>query len=95
LQGVISLAEAAAGAADEAEASFRKALAIAREQSARLFELRAATSLGRLWQDTGRRDEASTLLADVLAPFADAEPIADLRDARALLADLRNAAGHG
>jgi predicted ATPase len=95
LQGVIALAEAAAGATEAAEASFRRALAVAREQSARLFELRAATSLGRLWQDAGRRDEASTLLAEVLAPFADAEPIADLRDARALYADLTGAAGDG
>jgi predicted ATPase len=59
----------AAGATDaaavEAEACFNRALAVAREQQATLWELRAATSLARLWTDQGRRGEAHDLLGPV------------------------------
>ena len=58
---------ATGGTADEAAARYHRALAIAREQGARSFELRAATSLARLWRDQGKRAEARDLLAPVYA----------------------------
>ena len=58
---------ATGGPADEAAARYHRALAIAREQGARSFELRAATSLARLWRDQGKRAEARDLLAPVYA----------------------------
>src|SRR5262249_39767850 len=58
---------ATGGAADEAAARYHRALAIAREQGARSFELRAATSLARLWRDQGKRAEARNLLGPVYA----------------------------
>ena len=69
----------------KAEDSFRTALAIAREQSARGYELRAATSLARLWRERGRRGEARELLAPVYAWFTEGFDTADLKDARRLL----------
>ena len=72
----------------KAEDSFRTALAIAREQGTRGYELRAATSLARLWRDEGRRDEARDLLAPVYGSFTEGFGTADLRDAAALLAEL-------
>jgi predicted ATPase len=53
------------GPADEAATRYHRALAIAREQGARSFELRAATSLARLWRDQGKRGHARDLLATV------------------------------
>jgi len=70
------------------EDSFRTALAIAREQGTRGYELRAATSLARLWRDQGRRSEARDLLAPVYGSFTEGFDTADLKDARALLAEL-------
>ena len=61
------LAERAA----EAEACYQQALAVARDQGARLWELRAATSLARLWRDQGRRAEAHDLLAPVYGWFTE------------------------
>jgi predicted ATPase len=77
-------------AADEqrAEASFRRALEIARAQKAKSWELRAATSLARLWGERGRRTEARDLLAPVYAWFTEGFDTADLKDAKALLAEL-------
>jgi predicted ATPase len=77
-------------AADEqrAEASFRRALEIARAQNAKSWELRAATSLARLWGERGRRTEARDLLAPVYAWFTEGFDTADLKDAKALLAEL-------
>jgi len=72
----------------KAEDSFRTALAIAREQGTRGYELRAATSLARLWRDQGRRSEARDLLAPVYGSFTEGFDTADLKDARALLAEL-------
>ena len=54
-----------------AERSYHQALAVAERQSARLFELRAATSLARLWRDQGKRDEARDLLAPVYGWFTE------------------------
>jgi predicted ATPase len=69
---------------DGAERSFRAALSIAREQGTRGFELRAATSLARLWADDGRR-EARELLAPVYNRFTEGFDTADLKEAKALL----------
>ena len=73
----------------KAEDSFRTALAIAREQGTRGYELRAATSLARLWRDQGRRDEARDLLAPVYGWFTEGFDTADLKEAKALLDELR------
>ena len=78
----------ASSVTDRAEASFREALAIARGQSAKLWELRAATGLARLWCDRGARAEARDLLAPVHDWFAEGRDTADLKDARALLEEL-------
>jgi predicted ATPase len=72
----------------QAEDSFRTALAIAREQGARGYELRAATSLARLWREQGRRGEARELLAPVYGSFTEGFDTADLKDAKALLDEL-------
>jgi predicted ATPase len=72
----------------QAEASFREALEVARRQSAKSWELRAATSLARLWQRQGKRDEARDLLAPVYAWFTEGFDTRDLRDAKALLEEL-------
>jgi predicted ATPase len=69
----------------KAEESFRTALAIAREQGTRGYELRAATSLARLWREQGRRSEARDLLAPVYASFTEGFDTADLKEAKALL----------
>ena len=65
----------------KAEESFRTALAIAREQGARGYELRAATSLARLWREQGRRTEARDLLAPVYGWFTEGFATADLKEA--------------
>ena len=72
----------------KAEESFRTALAIAREQGTRGYELRAATSLARLWREQGRRSEARDLLAPVYGSFTEGFDTADLKDAKALLDEL-------
>jgi len=68
-----------------AEASFERALAIARAQQARSWELRAATSLARLWGDQGKRHEALALLAPLRGWFTEGFDTLDLREAAALL----------
>jgi predicted ATPase len=72
----------------KAEESFRTALAIAREQGTRGCELRAATSLARLWREQGRRGEARDLLAPLYDWFTEGFDTADLKDAKALLDQL-------
>jgi predicted ATPase len=71
-----------------AEASFRKAIAIAAGQEAKSWELRAATSLARLMARQGRREEARALLAPVHDWFTEGSDTADLKDAKALLDEL-------
>ena len=73
------------GHSEEAEELYRKALAIAREQGAKLWELRAAASLAGLRRDRGRRAEARDLLAPVYGWFTEGFDTADLKDAKALL----------
>ena len=72
----------------ETEACFHTAIEIAQKQQAKSWELRAATSLARLWQEQGKRDEARDLLAPVYNWFAEGFDTADLKDAKALLAEL-------
>ena len=74
--------------AAEAEACFQKALDIARQQGAKTLELRAATSLARLWHQQGKTTEARDLLAPVYDWFTEGFDTADLRDAKALLGEL-------
>jgi predicted ATPase len=73
---------------EEAEAFFQKALNVARQQEAKSFELRAATSLARLWQRQGKTTEAHELLTPVYNWFTEGFDTADLKDAKALLAEL-------
>jgi predicted ATPase len=86
LKGKLSLA---GGDRAAAEACFLSAIAFAREQAAKLWELRAATSLARLWRGQGRRAEACDLLAPIHAWFTEGFETADLKDAKALLDELR------
>jgi predicted ATPase len=72
----------------KAEDSFRTALAIAREQGTRGYELRAATSLARLWREQGRRTEARELLAPLYASFTEGFDTQDLKEAQRLLDEL-------
>jgi class 3 adenylate cyclase/predicted ATPase len=72
----------------KAEAHFERALAIARQQQAKSFELRAAMSMARLWRDQGKRGEARDLLAPVYVWFTEGFNTPDLREARALLDEL-------
>jgi predicted ATPase len=77
----------------KAEESFRTALAIAREQGTRGYELRAATSLARLWLKQGRRGEARELLAPLYGSFTEGFDTADLKDAAKLLDELAREIG--
>ena len=76
------------GHPEAAEELYRKALSIAREQEAKLWELRAAASLARLWRDQGRRAEARDLLAPVYGWFTEGFATPDLKKAKPLLDDL-------
>jgi predicted ATPase len=72
-------------AEDEAEASYRQALRIARDQCAKSWELRAAMSLARLWRRLDRREEAHAILAPVYEWFTEGLETRDLSQAKALL----------
>jgi predicted ATPase len=72
----------------DAEACFHKALTVARQQAAKSWELRAASSLARLWQSQGKITEARELLADVYGWFSEGFDTADLREAETLLVTL-------
>jgi predicted ATPase len=74
--------------ARQAEACFRQAIDVARHQQAKTWELRAATSLSRLWQRQGKRAEARQLLAPIYGWFTEGFDTADLQEARALLEEL-------
>jgi predicted ATPase len=73
---------------EAAEYLYRQALSIAREQEAKLWELRAGVSLARLWRDQNKRTEARDLLAPVYAWFTEGFDTPDLREAKALLIEL-------
>ena len=71
-----------------AERSYRDAISVARDQDAKSLELRATISLARLLDESGRRDEARTLLDEIYAWFIEGFDTADLKLARALLDQL-------
>jgi len=84
MAGEIALLSPAPDAA-KAEANFERALAVARAQQAKSWELRAAMSMARLWRDHGKRDEAHALLAPVYGWFTEGFNTLDLKEAKALL----------
>jgi class 3 adenylate cyclase/predicted ATPase len=86
LTGTVLLAQ---NKLDEGQASLQQAIRIAQAQQAKSLELRAAVSLARLWGEQGRRGEASDLLAPVYRWFTEGFDTADLKEAKALLAELR------
>jgi class 3 adenylate cyclase/predicted ATPase len=73
------------GDTDAAETAFGEALAVAREQQAKWLELRAATSMARLWRDQGKMRQARELLAPLYGWFTEGFDTLDLREARVLL----------
>ena len=72
----------------QAEAYFERALAVAREQQAKSWELRAAMSMARLWRDRGKPEQAYELLARVYGWFGEGFDTRDLKEAKALLNEL-------
>jgi predicted ATPase len=74
--------------AAKAEKYFELALAVARAQQSKSWELRAAMSMARLWRDQGKRDEARDLLAPVYGWFTEGFDTRDLKEAKALLDEL-------
>jgi predicted ATPase len=76
------------GHTEAVEELYRKALGIAEEQEAKLWELRAAMSLARLWCDQGKRTEARDLLGPIYNWFTEGFDSPDLKDAKALLDEL-------
>ncbi len=87
IRGEILLKRDAANTAP-AEEAFRTAIAIAQQQKARSFQLRAATRLARLWRDQGKPQEAHGLLAPVYGWFTEGFDTLDLKEAKALLDEL-------
>ena len=71
--------------ATKAEGYFERALAVARQQQAKSWELRASMSLARLWRDQGKVPQARELLAPVYGWFTEGFDTRDLTDAKALL----------
>ena len=74
--------------AEKAEAYFERAITTARKQQAKSWELRAATSLARLWRDQGKRQQARDLLAPIYGWFTEGFNTLDLKEAKALLGEL-------
>jgi predicted ATPase len=87
IAGEIAMMSSAPDAA-KAEAYFERALAVARQQQAKSWELRSAMSMARLWRDQGKRDEARELLAPVYGWFTEGFDTRDLKEAKALLDEL-------
>jgi predicted ATPase len=91
-KGEILLAQGAEGAPEvrllEAERCFRQAIKVARRQQARSWELRATTSLARVWQARGSREEAREMLTEIYSWFTEGFDTRDLLEAKALLDDL-------
>jgi predicted ATPase len=82
------LVEASHGNVPEAIVCFRQAIEVAQTQEAKFWELRAATSLARLWQTQGERRAAYDLLAPVYHWFTEGFDTASVQEAKALLDDL-------
>ena len=74
--------------AAKAEAYFARSLAVAREQQAKSWELRAAMSMARLWRDQGKRQQAHDLLAPIYGWFTQGFDTVDLKEAKTLLDEL-------
>jgi predicted ATPase len=89
LKGALLLQQALDNAT-AAESCFQQAISIARAQQATSLELRAATSLARLWQQQGKRDEARQVLGDIYGWFTEGFDTIDLKDAKALLYELED-----
>jgi predicted ATPase len=87
VRGHIMLEEA--DGAGAAEADFHSSLALAREQGAKVWQLRTSISLARLWQGQGKRKEALDLVAAIYNQFTEGYDIADMMDAKALLEELK------
>ena len=87
IAGEVALKSLAPGP-EKAEAYFARALAVARQQQAKSWELRAATSMARLWRDQGRNKEARDLLAPVYGWFTEGFDTLDLKEAKTLLSEL-------
>jgi Flp pilus assembly protein TadD len=79
------------GQIELAETDFREAIALAQKMSAKAWELPASMSLARLLRDSGRCDEARTMLAEIYGWFTEGVDTADLKDAKALLDQLEGA----
>jgi predicted ATPase len=77
--------------AAKAQAHFARALAVARKQQAKSWELRAATSMARLWRGQGKGQQARDILAPIYGWFTEGFDTQDLKDARALLDELARA----
>ena len=88
LRGALLLRQGPRPTWEEAEACFQQALAMARQQQVQSWELRAAMSLGRLWQQQGKHAEARALLAPVYGWFTEGFDTADLQEAKTLLEEL-------
>jgi len=78
------------GSDADAEALFLRAIGVAREQEAKMWELRAACSLARLWRGQGKNDAASKLVGAVYGWFTEGFDTPDLRDAKALFDELES-----
>jgi predicted ATPase len=89
LKGELLLSQGKPGAAMQAETCFRRGLDGAHRQQAKSLELRGATSLARLWAKQGKWSQARDLLAPVYGWFTEGFDTADLKDAKALLDELR------
>ena len=75
-------------AEDEVEACFQKAINVAKQQQAKLFELRAAMSLSRLWQKQGKQEETRQVLAEIYDWFTEGFDTKDLKEAKTMLEEL-------
>jgi predicted ATPase len=89
LRGVLQLQQV--GGEQAAEASLQRAIAFAREQEAKIMELRATVHLARLWRTQGKSQEAQQMLAELYGWFSEGFDSVDLREARALLEELQMA----
>jgi tetratricopeptide (TPR) repeat protein len=86
LRGALRLTQ---GQTELAEADFREAIALAQKMGAKALELRATMSLAPLLRETGHRDEARTMLAEIYGWFTEGFDTVDLKEAKALLEELR------
>jgi predicted ATPase len=88
LKGKLVLQSGVRGPGSEVEECFLKAIEISRRQQAKSLELRAATSLGRLWQHQGKKAEAHELVSEIYHWFTEGFDTKDLQDAKTLLEEL-------